>query len=119
MNDFPFAHGAPDDASATSPFSRDLPCAGGLICGTLALMTSWASPTDTNGPALHPLLSRKIVSNLFFLRHHPDLSEPMRKVIGKMHGRWVEIAQGAQPAAHSEFAAAPLEQVLPPAPHLH
>jgi hypothetical protein len=43
----------------------------------------------------------------------------MRKVIGKMHGRWVEIAQGAQPAAHSEFAAAPVEQVLPPAPHLH
>jgi hypothetical protein len=84
----------PDDA-----VSGDLPCAGGLIAGTLALMTSWAAPPDAACAAQRPLLARKIVSNLFFLRHHPDLGEPMRRVIGKVHERWLPLAQALPDAA--------------------
>jgi hypothetical protein len=88
----PSVHDAADDTSGT--VSGDLPCAGGLIAGTLALMTSWAAPADPACAAQRPLLARKIVSNLFFLRHHPDLGEPMRLVIGKVHERWLPLAQG-------------------------
>jgi hypothetical protein len=73
-----------------------LPCAGGLIAGTLALMTCWAAPE----PSAHAseaqqraLMARKIASNLFFLREHPDVAPGMRQVIGKVHERWVLLAQ--------------------------
>jgi hypothetical protein len=94
------------EPSSSAAVSGELPCAGGLIAGTLALMTTWADPPD--GPdgacaAQRPLLARKIVSNLFFLRHHPDLGEPMRLVIGKVHERWLPMAAEGM---HREAAAA-------------
>jgi hypothetical protein len=90
------------EPSGSAAVSGDLPCAGGLIAGTLALMTTWADPPDGACAAQRPLLARKIVSNLFFLRHHPDLGEPMRLVIGKVHERWLPMAAaglGREPAA--------------------
>jgi hypothetical protein len=57
-------------------------------------MTSWADPEPT---APRALIARKIVSNLFFLRHHPDLGEPMRRVIGKVHERWLPLASAGAP----------------------
>jgi hypothetical protein len=86
-----------DDARGLSAISGDLPCVGGLIAGTMALMTSWAAPVDS-ACAQRPLLARKIVSNLFLLRDHPDLGEPMRLVIGKVHERWLPLAQGERVA---------------------
>jgi hypothetical protein len=77
---------------SSAAVSGELPCAGGLIAGTLALMTTWADPPTGACAAQRPLLARKIVSNLFFLRHHPDLGEPMRLVIGKVHERWLPMA---------------------------
>lgn len=76
-----------------------LPCAGGLIAGTLALMTCWAAPEPgaTTDEHQRALMARKIVSNLFFLREHPDLAPGLRRVIGKVHERWLLLAH-AQPA---------------------
>ena len=72
-----------------------LPCAGGLIAGTLALMTCWAAlepSTSTSAEQQRQLMARKIASNLFFLREHPDIGPGMRQVIGKVHQRWVLLA---------------------------
>jgi hypothetical protein len=86
------------------PFADDappLPCAAGLIAGTLALMTCWAAP-EPGARASHEeqraLMARKIASNLYFLREHPDLAPGMRQVVGKAHQRWLLLAQ-AQPRA--------------------
>jgi hypothetical protein len=85
--------------------SPTLPCAGGLIAGTLALMTCWAAPersataTDEEQRAL---MARKIASNLFFLREHPELAPGLRQVIGKVHERWLLIAQAAPVATTAE-----------------
>ena len=73
-----------------------LPCAGGLIAGTLALMTCWAAPepdTRASEAQQRALMARKIASNLYFLREHPDIAPALRQVIGKVHERWVQMAQ--------------------------
>jgi hypothetical protein len=75
--------------------SVPLPCVGGLIAGTLALMTCWAAPEPSANASEEQqrlLMARKIASNLFFLREHPDLAPGMRQVIGKVHQRWVLLA---------------------------
>ncbi len=80
-----------EDAAAT------LPCVGGLIAGTLALMTCWAAPERSACASEEQqrwLMARKIASNLYFLREHPDVAPGLRQVIGKVHERWVRLAQG-------------------------
>jgi hypothetical protein len=72
-----------------------LPCAGGLIAGTLALMTCWASPephATATEEEQRALMARKIVSNLFFLREHPDVAPGLRTVVAKVHQRWLLLA---------------------------
>jgi hypothetical protein len=88
----------------TDPFEDrtdpTLPCAGGLLAGTLALMTCWAAPersAHASEEQQRLLMARKIASNLYFLREHPDVGAGMRQVIGKAHERWVLLAH-AQPA---------------------
>jgi hypothetical protein len=74
-----------------------LPCVGGLIAGTLALMTCWAAPessTCASEEQQRRLMARKIASNLYFLREHPDVAPGLRQVIGKVHERWVRLAHG-------------------------
>lgn len=81
----------PIDEAAQAP----LPCAGGLLAATLALMTCWAEPepTASMGAAQQRLMARRIVSNLYFLREHPHLPCGLRLVITKLHARWCDIAQ--------------------------
>lgn len=79
-----------DSCDETS--ASESPCLGGLIAGTLALMTTWASP---EAPAHRGLIARKIVFNLSYLRQHPGLGEPMRRVIAKLHERWLALAPAA------------------------
>ena len=98
----------PVDVEDTS--APALPCAGGLIAGTLALMTCWCAPEPTrhaNAEQQRVLMARKIASNLFFLREHPDLAPGLRQVIGKLHERWLLLAQGSPCNAppHAEPAA--------------
>lgn len=85
--------------------SPALPCADGLIAGTLALMTCWASlepsATATEGQQ-RALMARKIASNLLFLREHPDLAPGLRRVIDKVHVRWLLIAQTEPVAAPTQ-----------------
>ncbi len=72
-----------------------LPCAGGLLAGTLALMTCWAAPersAHASEAQQRLLMARKIASNLYFLREHPDVGSGLRQVIGKAHERWVLLA---------------------------
>jgi hypothetical protein len=79
--------------------SPALPCAGGLIAGTLALMTCWAMPEPSASATKEQqraLMARKIASNLFFLRQHPDLAPGLRQVVAKVHERWLLMA----PALH-------------------
>lgn len=80
-----------EDPSATA-----LPCAGGLLAATLALMTCWAAPEDNRHASQEQqrlLMARKIASNLYFLREHPDLAPGLRQVIAKVHTRWLLLAQ--------------------------
>lgn len=75
--------------------SPPLPCAEALVAGTVALMTTWADPSPhglLDTAAQRALLARKIVSNLFFLEHHPALSDGLRSVMHKAHQRWAAMA---------------------------
>jgi hypothetical protein len=85
------------------------PDAALLVGCTMALMTSWAlhdapevdgarggAAAGTGGP--RGLMARKIVSNLFFLQHHPAVDAGLRRVIGNVHAHWRQIAQGEAPA---------------------
>jgi len=83
---------APDEAM------NDLPSLDGLIAGTTALMTTWADPAP--GDALdqacrRSLVARKVVSNLFFLMHHPQLDPRLRQVMANAHQRWRALVQRA------------------------
>lgn len=77
-----------------------LPSIDALIAGTVALMTAWADPCPQARLApenLRRVLARKVVSNLFFLQHHPHMSAGLRQSLSQAHARWVELAQQAQP----------------------
>jgi hypothetical protein len=93
-----------DVFSTAAPELSDFPCAGALVAGTFALMTTWALPDAPGADATsHPqrhaqrqvLIARKIVSNLFFLQHHPALGEPLRRVMAHAHERWLPMARNA------------------------
>ncbi len=76
-----------------------LPCAQALVAGTVALMTVWADPCPDGTADLATqrlLVARKIVSNLYFLRQHPHLGEPLRQVMANAHQRWVGVARAAE-----------------------
>jgi hypothetical protein len=100
------SHGVRDNEAA------ELLCAGGLLAGTLALMTAFAAP-DEGGlladSSRRTLAARKIVSNLFFLQQHPALGEPMRRVMANVRMRWLPLMQAdasAPAAARSDALAA-------------
>lgn len=85
-------HDAPDELQ--------LPSLEALVAGTLALMTAWADPcpqSSLGAAALRGVLARKIVSNLFFLQHHPYTSSQLRPVIAKAHKQWGELALKDRP----------------------
>lgn len=79
-----------------------------LVAGTVALMTTWADPPPAVGAAqANPrvLLARKIVSNLFFLQHHPCASPGLQQVMARAHQRWVAVAASAPGQARCETQA--------------
>lgn len=74
----------------------DLPSAEALMASTVALMTAWADPCpQARLPAaqLRRLLARKVVSNLFFLQHHPRVAPGLRQVLSQAHAHWDALAQ--------------------------
>lgn len=79
-----------------------LPNLDALVAGTVALMTAWAAPCPEarfDPPAQRSLLARKVVSNLYFLQHHPQASEALRRVMANAHAHWVTVAHGAASAS--------------------
>lgn len=78
---------------------EDLPCAAGLLAATLALMTGHARPepgASVDAATLRRLTARKIVSNLFFLQHHPQLPPGLRQVAAQLQARWQPLADEAR-----------------------
>jgi hypothetical protein len=63
-----------------------LPAVEALMAGTLALLTGYAQSAPEC--AHRPLMAAKLVSNLFFLSGHPDLSNPMRTMVANLRTRW-------------------------------
>ena len=55
---------------------------------------------------------KKIASNLYFLREHPDIAPGLRRVIGKVHDRWLLLAQTLP--SHAATAPARLEALTAP-----
>lgn len=75
-----------------------LPSVEALMAGTLALLTGYAQSAP--GCAHRPLMARKLVTNLFCLSEHPQLSAPMQTLLGNLRTRWqleVERDDPAQP----------------------
>jgi hypothetical protein len=90
----------------------ELPSVDALMACTVALMTVWADPHSQAGmgPAqLRHLIARKVVSNLFFLQHHPLARPELRQSLAQAHARWVCLVQQADraPAAAAAQPAAP------------
>jgi hypothetical protein len=87
-----------------------MPCAFGLLVATLALMTAHASPAPEArvgavvASTQRRLMAHKIVSNLFFLQHHPDAPPPLRRVAANLHARWLPMAgkPGKPPSADAD-----------------
>lgn len=82
-----------------------LPCAEALLAGTLALMTGYAQQADAG---TRTLMARKVVSNLFFLSGHPQLSDAFKTLMGNLRTRWqleVEATSDAAtlPTVHSSL----------------
>ena len=83
------------------PDAEELPSIDALVAGTVALMTAWANPGPHApvGPAhLRHLIARKVVSNLFFLQHHPHAKPELRQSLARAHAQWVSLAAQAQQA---------------------
>jgi hypothetical protein len=93
------------DPHALEP--EPLPSVDALIAGTVALMTAWADPCPDApvGPG-HPrqLIARKVVSNLFFLQHHPCVGSALRQTLVNAHGKWVGLAVRDPQDAQAETA---------------
>ena len=97
-----------DCVDTDAPDADALPSIDALIAGTVALMTTWADPCPHAPlpPAdMRRLVARKVVSNLFFLQHHPLLSPPLRQSLAQAHARWVGLAHADQPHAAEPYAA--------------
>lgn len=72
-----------------------MPCPLAILAGTMALMTRYADPnpgqTRRGDCDVHPLLAKKIASNLLFLQHHPALPEQFGRVMAQVHAQWANI----------------------------
>ena len=84
----------PDQVSADEEYT--LPTVEALMAGTLALLTGYAQSEP--GSAQRPPMAVKLVSNLWALAQHPDLSDPMRAMLGNLRIRWQMELDRHQPS---------------------
>jgi hypothetical protein len=73
-----------------------LPSVEALMAGTLALLTGYAQSAPDS--AHRPLMAKKVVSNLFFLSEHPQLSVPMQTMLSNLRTRWQVEVEKDDPA---------------------
>ena len=79
----------PNDACCDEEYV--LPSVDALMAGTLALMTGYAQAAP--GEDHRRRMARKLVSNLFFLSEHPQVSPPMRCMLANLRTRWQQEAE--------------------------
>ncbi|MFM2347389.1 MAG: hypothetical protein RL654_2142 [Pseudomonadota bacterium] len=93
-----------------------LPDAQVLMGATFALMSSWATPSAEDGcTRCRALIARKVVSNLFFLIHHPQVGDGLSRLLSTCHERWQRIS--AEALQQADVAHALAEQ--PPRDAMH
>ncbi|MGE0349014.1 hypothetical protein [Hydrogenophaga sp.] len=99
-------------ANETADEEYTMPCVEALLAGTLALMTGYAqSACDCPHRAA---MARKLVCNLYHLSEHPQLSSPMRTMVGNLRTRWqIEVENAADVAAAEEIRATTLWHATP------
>lgn len=93
-----------------------LPSLEALLAGTMVLMTAWAAPcaqARVDQEALRRLLARKVQSNLFFLRQHPQVSPALGRVVQQMQPAWLALAGVPEPGTAAGVAPAGLAGSLP------
>ncbi|MBA4261203.1 MAG: hypothetical protein C0443_04050 [Comamonadaceae bacterium] len=76
-----------------------LPSVEALMAGTLALLTGYAQSAPDC--AHRSLMAKKLVSNLFFLSGHPQLSAPMQTMLGNLRTRWQLELEKDAPTQHA------------------
>ena len=88
-------------AMQSSDTATVVPRAEVMLAATLALMTGHAQ--SVGGP-YRQLMAKKVVSNLFFLSAHPQLSPQFKTMLGNLHAHWRALAQVSLQEAvpHSE-----------------
>lgn len=70
----------------------ELPCAEGLLAGTLALMTAYAQNCCAERRGF---LVSKIAVNLSTFVRHTSFSDPFRSAVGKLHAQWARLSPGS------------------------
>lgn len=69
-----------------------------LVASTMSLITCWvgyAATQDEDLPTHCPpsFMARKITSNLFLLKNHPDASAELRQSMAHVHERWALLTR--------------------------
>lgn len=88
-----------------------LPSVEALLTGTLALMTGYAQ--SARDCPHRPLMARKLVSNLFYLSAHPQLSKPMQVMLANLRTRWQLEEESAADAMAADVRPTPLWHPFP------
>lgn len=87
-----------------------------LMGATFALMSSWATQSAEDGcTRCRALIARKVVSNLFFLIHHPQVGDGLSRLLSTCHERWQRLSADA--VQQADLAHALAEQ--PPRDAMH
>lgn len=71
-----------------------LPSTEALMAGTFALMTGYAQSAESCPN--RQLMVRKLISNLFFLANHPEVTPQMRTMLGNLRTRWQMVAENGK-----------------------
>lgn len=100
-----------DHRTETADEEYTLPSVEALLAGTLALMTGYAQ--SARECPHRPLMARKLVSNLFFLSGHPQLSVPMQTMVSNLRTRWQLEVENAADAAAAHAVPSPLWHAVP------
>jgi hypothetical protein len=102
----------PNPNATFSDIDVDLPSIDGMLAGTMALMTGYAEHQCEQGNAnCRNLMAKKIVSNLYFLVKHPQMSKAMASVMCTLQNHWQTLsALGALEASADNAPGATLGQ---------
>lgn len=104
----------PKPPSCAAPNHADeeyeMPSAEAMLAGTLALMTGYVQQQDDG---IKQLMAKKVVSNLFFLTHHPYLSEAFRQMLTQLRERWQSSVALADAGVRHPATPEPLWHMAP------